>query len=83
VLLRFYVTGPPGTHPVTAHISDCTGHPPEIAHDRELSLDDGATGHIDLRLGFDTRRAGPCTLTIMISDRRLGAFLVQPAGPQL
>jgi hypothetical protein len=80
VFLRFYVTGPQGIHPVVAEIADFTGQPPRLKHDRELSLDNGATAHIDVRLEFDMDRTNSCTLSIAIAGKRLGAFLVQPAA---
>ena len=80
VFLRFYVTGPQGIHRVEAEIAGFTGQPPRLKHDRELSLDSGATAHIDVRLEFDMDRTNSCTLSIMIAGKLLGAFLVEPAA---
>jgi hypothetical protein len=80
VFLRFYVTGPQGIHRVEADIAGFTGQPPTLKHDRELSLDNGATAHVDVRLEFDMDRTNSCTLALSIAGKRLGAFLVQPAA---
>jgi hypothetical protein len=80
VSLRFYVTGPPGSHAVSAQVSHVAGQSPELKHDRELHLDEGATGHIDIRLGFGRDAGGnSCTLGIWVADQRLGAFLIEPS----
>jgi hypothetical protein len=79
VYLRFYVIGPPGMHAVNAAVSGFTGQQPQLKHDRELHLDEGATGHIDIRLEFGRERSNSCTLAITVGNQRLGAFLIEPA----
>ena len=80
VFLRFSVTGPPGTHRVIAKISAFSGSRPKLGYDRKLSLVLGATGHFDIVLDFDRNPLDSCTLSMAVSGRRLGTFLVQPPG---
>jgi hypothetical protein len=80
VLLRFSVIGPPGVHPVKVKVTRDTGACPGVTHDRDLALDDGATGYVNVSLDFDHNSPEPCTMSILVGGRVLGRFLVEPSN---
>ncbi len=80
VFLRFSITGPPGTHAVNVSIPKSNGQSPRLKHDRQLNIEQGATGYLDVTLEFDRKALDSCMLSIAVGRHPLARFVVRPPG---